>query len=40
MIWGARSVNRTSRVDIVEGTMNQVKYVPVLEERLLQQMRE
>ena len=35
MVWGAISVYGTSRLHIVEGTMNQIKYIKVLEERLL-----
>ena len=37
---GAISVHETSRFHIVEGTMNQVKYVQVPEGRLLRQVRE
>ena len=33
-------VHGTSRLQVVEGTMNQVKYVQVLEGRLLRQVRE
>ena len=40
MIWGAISVHGTSRLHIVEETMNQVKYVQVLEGRQLRQVRE
>ena len=40
MVWGAISVRGTSRLHIVERTMNQVKYVQVLEGRLFLQVRE
>ena len=40
MVWGAISVYGTSRLHIVEGTMNQIKYIKVLEERLLPQLND
>ena len=40
MVWGAISVHGTSRLHIVEGNMNQVKYIEVLKGRLLPQIRE
>ena len=40
MVWGAISVHGTSRLHIVEGNMNQFKYIEVLKGRLLPQIRE
>ena len=40
MVWGAISVHGTSRLHIVQGTMNQMKYVEMLEGRLLRQVTE
>ena len=40
MVWGAISVHGTSRLHIVEGNMNQVKYIEVLKGRLLPQIKE
>ena len=40
MIWEAISVYVTSRLHIVKGTMNQIKYTKVLEERLLPQLND
>ena len=40
MVWGAISVHGTSRLHIVQGTMNQMKYVEMLEGRLLRQETE
>lgn len=40
MVWGAISVYGTSRLHIVDGTMNQDKYIMVLKTRLLPQIRE
>lgn len=40
MVWGAISWHGTSRLHIVDGTMNQDKYIKVLETRLLPQTRE
>ena len=40
MVLGAISVHGTNRLHIVEGTTNQVKYVNVLEGRLLRQVSE
>ena len=40
MVWGAISVNVTSRLHIVDDTMNQDMYITVLETRLLAQIRE
>ena len=40
MVWGSISVHETSRLHIVEGTINQVKYLLKLEGRLLGQVRE
>ena len=38
MVWGAISVHGTSRLHIVQGTMNQMKYVEMREGRLLRQV--
>ena len=40
MVWGAISVYGTCRSHIVKGTMNQIKYIEVLEERLLPQLND
>lgn len=40
MVWGAISVHGTSRLHIVEGMMNQTKYIEVLRGRLLPQVTE
>lgn len=40
MVWGAISVHGTSRLHIVQGTMNAVKYIEVLKRQLLPQIRE
>lgn len=40
MVWGAISVHGTSRIHIVEGMMNQTKYIQVLRTRLLPQVKE
>ena len=40
MVWGTISVHGTSRLHIVRGAMNQVKYVDMLEGRLLRQVSE
>ena len=40
IVWGAISVHGTSRLHIVKGTMSQVKYVQVLKEQLLRQVRD
>lgn len=40
MVWGAISVHGTSRLKIVDGMMNQYKYIEVLENQLLPQTRE
>lgn len=40
MVWGAISVHGTSRLHIVEGMMDQNKYINVLEKRLLPQIDE
>lgn len=40
MVWGAISVHGTSRLHIVDGIMNQDKYIHVLDTRLLPQIRD
>lgn len=40
MVWGAISIHGTSRLHVVEGTMNSEKYIRVLETRLLPQIRD
>lgn len=40
MVWGAISVHGTSRLSIVDGTMNGKKYIEVLRSRLLPQINE
>ena len=40
MVWGAISVHGTSRFKIVEGMMNLLKYIDVLQNRLLPQTKE
>ena len=40
MVWGAISVHGTSRLKIVEGMMNQLKFVDMLQNRLLPQTRD
>ena len=40
MVWGAISVHGTSHLHIVDGTMDQFKYIEVLKGRLLPQIRE
>ena len=40
IVWGAISVHGTSRLNIVEGTVNAIKYIEVIKGRLLPQKRE
>ena len=40
MVCGAISVHGTSRLNIVEGTVNAIKYIEVIKGRLLPQKRE
>ena len=40
MVWGAISVDGTSRIYIVSGTMNSQKYISVLQTRLLPQIKD
>lgn len=40
MVWGAISTSGTSRLAIIDGTMDQKKYINVLESHLLPQLQE